>query len=38
MQATEQESIKMPVHQEEVLLDKRVVDTGRGVRIHKIVA
>lgn len=28
----------MPVVREEVQVDKRVVDTGRGVRIHKTVA
>ena len=38
VQAQAQEAIRVPVHEEEVLVEKRVVDTGRGVRIHKIVA
>ena len=33
-----QEPIKVPVYQEEAWVEKRVVDTGRGVRIHKTVA
>ncbi|QJE02284.1 DUF2382 domain-containing protein [Massilia forsythiae] len=33
-----QEQIRIPVHQEEARVEKRVVDTGRGVRIHKTVA
>lgn len=33
-----QDPIKVPVYQEEAFVDKRVVDTGRGVRIHKTVA
>lgn len=33
-----QEPLKVPVVREEVQVDKRVVDTGRGVRIHKTVA
>lgn len=33
-----QEPIKVPVYQEEAWVQKRVVDTGRGVRIHKTVA
>lgn len=33
-----QEQIRIPVHQEEAWVEKRVVDTGRGVRIHKTVA
>jgi len=30
--------IKVPVVQEEAWVEKRIVDTGRGVRIHKTVA
>lgn len=37
-QASGQDPIKVPVVQEEALVEKRVIDTGRGVRIHKIVA
>jgi len=37
-QVSGQDPIKVPVVQEEALVEKRVVDTGRGVRIHKIVA
>jgi stress response protein YsnF len=37
-QVTGQEALKVPVYEEQALVDKRVVDTGRGVRIHKIVA
>jgi stress response protein YsnF len=33
-----QEALKVPVFEEQALVDKRVVDTGRGVRVHKIVA
>jgi stress response protein YsnF len=33
-----QDPIRVPVYQEEAQVDKRIVDTGRGVRIHKIVA
>jgi stress response protein YsnF len=33
-----QEQIRVPVYQEEAWVEKRVVDTGRGVRIHKTVA
>lgn len=33
-----QELIKVPVLQEEAWVEKRIVDTGRGVRIHKTVA
>jgi len=33
-----QESLKIPVVHEEVQVEKRVIDTGRGVRIHKTVA
>ena len=33
-----QEPLKVPVVREEVQVDKQVVDTGRGVRIHKTVA
>jgi stress response protein YsnF len=32
-----QESIVIPVIQEEAWVEKRTVDTGRGVRIHKTV-
>jgi stress response protein YsnF len=37
-QPSVQEPIRVPVSQEEVRVDKRIVDTGRGVRIHKSVA
>jgi stress response protein YsnF len=33
-----QELIRVPVLQEEAWVEKRIVDTGRGVRIHKTVA
>jgi stress response protein YsnF len=33
-----QEAITVPVVQEEAWVEKRIVDTGRGVRIHKTVA
>ncbi len=33
-----QEPLEVPVVREEVQVDKRLVDTGRGVRIHKTVA
>jgi stress response protein YsnF len=33
-----QEELTIPVIREEVQVDKRVIDTGRGVRIHKTVA
>jgi stress response protein YsnF len=33
-----QEHLTIPVIREEVQVDKRVIDTGRGVRIHKTVA
>lgn len=33
-----QELIRVPVIQEEAWVEKRIVDTGRGVRIHKTVA
>ena len=32
------ESIVIPVHQEQAWVEKRIVDTGRGVRIHKTIA
>lgn len=38
VQPNGQEPLKVPVVREEVQVDKRVVDTGRGVRIHKTVA
>lgn len=34
----QQESLTVPVIQEEAWIEKRIVDTGRGVRIHKTVA
>jgi stress response protein YsnF len=37
-QSTEQEPLKVPVLREDVQIDKRLIDTGRGVRIHKTVA
>jgi stress response protein YsnF len=37
-QISDQDPIKVPVYAEEALVEKHVVDTGRGVRIHKIVA
>jgi stress response protein YsnF len=33
-----QDQLKIPVVREEVRVEKRLVDTGRGVRIHKTVA
>jgi stress response protein YsnF len=33
-----EEPLVVPVHQEEAWVEKRIVDTGRGVRIHKTVA
>jgi stress response protein YsnF len=33
-----QELLRVPVLQEEAWVEKRIVDTGRGVRIHKTVA
>jgi stress response protein YsnF len=33
-----QEPIRVPVYREEAWVEKRSVDTGRGVRIHKTVA
>jgi stress response protein YsnF len=33
-----QELFKVPLVQEEAWVEKRIVDTGRGVRIHKTVA
>ena len=38
LQPTDQETLKVPVFQEDVQVDKRLIDTGRGVRIHKTVA
>ncbi|MGJ7917259.1 DUF2382 domain-containing protein [Massilia sp. LXY-6] len=38
MQPNGPESLKVPVVREEVEVEKQVVDTGRGVRIHKTVA
>lgn len=38
VQPNGQESLKVPVVREEVQVEKQVVDTGRGVRIHKTVA
>ena len=38
VQPNGQEPLKVPVVREEVQVDKQVVDTGRGVRIHKTVA
>ena len=32
-----QESVTIPVHQEDAWIEKRLVDSGRGVRIHKTV-
>jgi stress response protein YsnF len=32
-----QETVRIPVLQEEAWVEKRTVDTGRGVRIHKTV-
>jgi stress response protein YsnF len=33
-----QELVRVPVVREEAWVEKRIVDTGRGVRIHKTVA
>ena len=38
VQPNGQDKLIVPVIREEVQVDKRVVDTGRGVRIHKTVA
>jgi stress response protein YsnF len=38
VQPNGQDALKVPVFREEVQVDKRSVDTGRGVRIHKTVA
>lgn len=38
VQPNGQEPLKVPVVREEVQVEKQVVDTGRGVRIHKTVA
>jgi stress response protein YsnF len=38
VQPNGRESLKVPVVREEVQVEKQVVDTGRGVRIHKTVA
>jgi len=38
VQPNGQDKLVVPVIREEVQVDKRVVDTGRGVRIHKTVA
>ena len=38
VQPNGQDKVVVPVIREEVQVDKRVVDTGRGVRIHKTVA
>jgi stress response protein YsnF len=38
VQPNGQEPLKVPVIREEVQVEKQVVDTGRGVRIHKTVA
>jgi stress response protein YsnF len=38
VQPNGQDRLKLPVFREEVQVDKRLVDTGRGVRIHKTVA
>lgn len=35
---THSETLRVPVFQEDVQVDKRLVETGRGVRIHKTVA
>jgi stress response protein YsnF len=37
-QPTAQEAIRIPVIEEEARVATRIVDTGRGVRIHKTVA
>jgi stress response protein YsnF len=38
LEQEKQELIRVPVIQEEAWVEKRIVDTGRGVRIHKTVA
>jgi len=38
VQPNGQDKLVVPVIREEVQVDKRIVDTGRGVRIHKTVA
>jgi len=38
VQPNGQDKLVVPVIREEVQADKRIVDTGRGVRIHKTVA
>jgi stress response protein YsnF len=38
VQPNGQDKLVVPVIREEVQVEKRVVDTGRGVRIHKTVA
>ena len=38
VQPNGKDTLKVPVFREEVQVDKRSVDTGRGVRIHKTVA
>jgi len=38
VQPNGQDKLIVPVIREEVQVDKRIVDTGRGVRIHKTVA
>lgn len=38
VQPNGQDQLTIPVIREEVQVDKRLVDTGRGVRIHKTVA
>jgi stress response protein YsnF len=38
VQPNGQDTLTVPVFREEVQVDKRLVDTGRGVRIHKTVA
>jgi stress response protein YsnF len=38
VQPNGQDTLTVPVVREEVQVDKRLVDTGRGVRIHKTVA
>lgn len=37
-QQAESDALKVPVIEEQLALDTRTVDTGRGVRIHKTVA
>ena len=38
VQPNGKDTLTVPVSREEVQVDKRLVDTGRGVRIHKSVA